>query len=72
MTEVHAAQVIGGAIGKSYSYIDWIIYDKEKFMSAFAQLKKQLDDKVELHYQSFGLNDRIEVVQGAPEDKKGE
>jgi hypothetical protein len=53
MEAVGAGQVIGGAIGKSYSYIDWIVYDKEAFEKAFAQLKKQLEDKVELHYRSF-------------------
>lgn len=57
MTQLHAGQVIGGAMGKSYSYIDWIVYDRTKFMKAFNQLKKQLDDKVELHYQTFGITE---------------
>ena len=28
ISKVHAGKVVGGAIGKSFSYIDWIIYDK--------------------------------------------
>lgn len=51
MSKIHAGQVIGGAIGKSYSYIDWIIYDEEIFLKAFESIKKQLD--VPLFYQKF-------------------
>lgn len=50
---LHCAKVIGGAIGKSYSYIDLILFDKEAFMAAFKQIQEQLHDKVELHYRSF-------------------
>lgn len=50
---LHCAKVIGGAIGKSYSYIDLILFDKDLFLKAFSQIQKQLHDKVELHYRSF-------------------
>lgn len=53
MTSVHAGKVIGGAIGKSFSYIDWIVFDQTAFRKAFARIKKQLDPKVELHYRTF-------------------
>ena len=53
MSKVHAGKVIGGAIGKSFSYIDWIIFDKQLFEKAFKQIKKQLDNNVELYYQKF-------------------
>lgn len=56
MNKVHAGTVIGGAMGKSYSYIDWIIYDKTEFTKAFEQLKKQVKDVVDLHYQPFFEN----------------
>ena len=42
-----------GASGKSFSYIDWIVYDKDVFMKVFNQLKKQLDESVELYYLKF-------------------
>ncbi len=51
MNKIHAGKVIGGAIGKSYSYIDWIIFDEEQFLKAFESIKKQL--KVSLYYQKF-------------------
>lgn len=50
---LHCAKVIGGAIGKSYSYIDLIIFDKDQFLKAFKQIQDQLKDKVELYYRSF-------------------
>ena len=53
VSKVHAGKVVGGAIGKSFSYIDWIVYDKDLFMKVFNQLKKQLDASVELYYQKF-------------------
>lgn len=63
MSSLHAGQVVGGAMGKSYSYIDWIVYDRSKFLKAFEQLKKQLDDKVELHYQAFGIEEEPRGMQ---------
>lgn len=54
MSGLHAAKVIGGAMGKSFSYIDWIIFDKKVFLQLFDQLKKQVEHIVELHYQPFG------------------
>lgn len=51
--KVCAAKVIGGAIGKSYSYIDCIVYDKTRFENAFNQIKRQFDKNVELFYQPF-------------------
>ena len=51
MTKIHAAKVIGGAIGKSYCYIDWIVFDKHRFIQAFNDIKKQLD--IKLYYQKF-------------------
>ena len=39
ISKVHAGKVVGGAIGKSFSYIDWIVYDKDVFMKVFNQLK---------------------------------
>ena len=53
MSKVHAAKVVGGAIGKSFSYIDWIVFDKDLFEKSFNQLKKQLNQSVELYYQKF-------------------
>lgn len=53
ISKLHVGKVVGGAIGKSFSYIDWIIYDKEGFLKAFNTLKKQLHKSVELHYESF-------------------
>lgn len=53
MSKLHFGKVIGGAMGKSFSYIDWIIFDQEGFLKAFDQIKKQLDAKVELHFQTF-------------------
>lgn len=51
MQAIHAGKVIGGAIGKSYAYIDWIVFDEERFLKAFENIKKQLE--VKLYYQSF-------------------
>lgn len=51
ISRLNVGKVIGGAIGKSYSYIDWIVFDKELFLKAFNQIKKQLN--IELYYQSF-------------------
>lgn len=53
LAPLHCANVIGGAIGKSYSYIDLILYDENLFKKAFAQIQSQLKDKVDLHYRSF-------------------
>lgn len=53
MEKIHAAQVIGGAMGKSYSYIDLIVYDIPRFEQAFEQLQKQLHDKVEMYFKPF-------------------
>ena len=49
----NVAQVIGGAIGTSFSYIDWIVYDVAEFDRMFQQIKKQFDQPIELHFQSF-------------------
>lgn len=46
-------KVIGGSIGKSYSYIDLAIYDSKVFTIVFNKIKRKLDDQVELFYQSF-------------------
>ncbi|ERK46663.1 hypothetical protein [Faecalitalea cylindroides] len=53
ISKLNAGKVIGGAIGKSYSYIDWIVYDKTNFIKALESAKKQLNKSVELHYESF-------------------
>lgn len=53
LAKVCCANVVGGAIGKSFSYIDLIIYDKERFIKAFKEIKKQLKSSVELNYESF-------------------
>lgn len=53
MSKLNLGKVIGGAMGKSFSYIDWIIFDLEGFEKAFEQIKKKLDPKVELHFQTF-------------------
>ncbi len=50
---LHCAKVIGGAIGKSFSYIDLIVFDKALFLKAFKQIQDQLHERVELHYRSF-------------------
>lgn len=54
ISALNAGKVIGGAMGKSYSYIDWIIFDKKTFMALFDQLKQKVAHIVELHYQTFG------------------
>ncbi len=56
LAPLHIGKVIGGAIGKSYSYIDLVIFDPLKFEKFFAQIQEQLKDQVELHYQSFGTD----------------
>lgn len=53
LAPLHCAKVIGGAIGKSYSYIDVVLFDQKMFGQVFAQIQSQLKDKVELHYRSF-------------------
>lgn len=53
LAPLHYAKVIGGAIGKSYSYIDVVLFDQKMFGQVFAQIQSQLKDKVELHYRSF-------------------
>lgn len=53
LSKLNVGKVVGGAIGKSFSYIDFIVYDKDRFTSAFNALKKQLKSSVELHYESF-------------------
>lgn len=53
ISKTHAGKVIGGAIGKSYSYIDWIVYDHDLFIQTLQSIKKQFDTNIELHYQSF-------------------
>ena len=53
ISKLNAGKVIGGAIGKSYSYIDWIVYDKTNFIKALESAKKQLNKSVELHYEPF-------------------
>ena len=52
-----AGKVIGGAIGKSYSYIDCIVFDKKRFMNAFNQIKKKFDSNVEIYYRSFSTSE---------------
>lgn len=47
------ARVIGGAMGKSYSYIDVAIFDRQEFDKLFARIQKQLRDNVKLHYSNF-------------------
>lgn len=39
ISKLNAGKVIGGAIGKSYSYIDWIVYDKTNFIKALESAK---------------------------------
>lgn len=53
LAPLHVAGVIGGAIGKSYSYIDLIVYSPKEFLRAFAQIQQQLKGKIELHYRPF-------------------
>lgn len=53
LMKLKVAKVIGGAIGKSFSYIDLIVYDKDSFLKAFSSIKKQLKTSVELYYESF-------------------
>lgn len=50
--ESHVASIIGGAIGKTYSYIDCIVYDKDKFDVLMNQIKKQVK-QVDLYVQPF-------------------
>ncbi|MGI6510847.1 MAG: hypothetical protein ACOX1W_00225 [Catenisphaera adipataccumulans] len=51
-TETQTANVIGGAIGKSYSYIDCIVYDKKRFVQIWKQIQTQIKE-VDLHYLQF-------------------
>lgn len=53
LAPLHCGKVIGGAIGKSYSYIDLILFDPAMFAKVFRQIQDQLKDKVELHYRTF-------------------
>lgn len=53
MAPLHCGKVIGGAIGKSYSYIDLILFDPNMFEKVFEQIKNQLKGQVDLHYRSF-------------------
>lgn len=53
LAPLHCAKVIGGDIGKSYSYIDLILFDEPLFQKAFAQIREQLKNRVDLHYRSF-------------------
>ena len=53
MTKIGAAKVIGGAIGKSYAYIDLIIYDTKSFKKALQNLQGQLSKNLAFHYQPF-------------------
>ncbi len=48
----HTAMLLGGAIGKSFSYIDWAVFDHDQFITLFNNIKKQFNE-VELFYQSF-------------------
>lgn len=50
---LHCAKVIGGAIGKSYSYIDLAVFDTAVFEKVFEQVQEQLKDKVEIYYRNF-------------------
>ncbi|MBF0579328.1 hypothetical protein IM774_05960 [Erysipelotrichaceae bacterium RD49] len=53
LAPLHYGKVIGGAIGKSYSYIDLILFDPAKFEQVFKQIQEQLKGKVELYYRAF-------------------
>ena len=53
MTKIGVAKVIGGAIGKSYAYIDWIVYDTKAFKKALQDLQGKLSENLTLHYQPF-------------------
>ena len=53
LAPLHYGKVIGGAIGKSYSYIDLILFDPAKFEQVFKQIQDQLKGKVELYYRPF-------------------
>ena len=53
MSSKNVGKVIGGAIGSSFSYIDWIVYDEIEFEQMKESIKKQFANKIELHYQSF-------------------
>ncbi len=48
----HVAHVIGGAIGKSYSYIDWVVYDKDQFEKLLKETKKNFKE-VDIFYRAF-------------------
>lgn len=52
LQEQGVARVIGGAIGKSYSYIDLIVFDPDRFNKVLASIKKQLTH-LQLYYQAF-------------------
>lgn len=53
MSKYHIGKVIGGAIGKAYSYIDWIVFDEDAFKRACNTVKEQLNKKIELEYRNF-------------------
>lgn len=50
---LHCAKVIGGAIGKSYAYIDLAVFDKKVFDGVFHQVQEQLKNQISIHYRSF-------------------
>ncbi|HIW18449.1 MAG TPA: hypothetical protein H9886_04890 [Candidatus Faecalicoccus intestinipullorum] len=47
------AKVIAGSIGKSFSYIDVIVFDREQFNLGLQKIQKKLDKQVKLYYQKF-------------------
>lgn len=48
-----SGKVLGGAIGKSYSYIDIIVFDKKRFENTLKKIQDKLDPSVKLYYQKF-------------------
>lgn len=53
LSKLGIANVIGGAIGKTYSYIDLIIYDGPSFKKALQNLQGKLAKNLTLYYQPF-------------------
>lgn len=52
LIQYKVGRVVGGAIGKSYSYIDCIVYDKKRFENLLNEIRSQIKE-VDLYYTSF-------------------
>lgn len=62
MSKLNLGKVIGGAMGKSFSYIDWIIFDLEGFEKAFEQIKKKARPESRTSFSNISRNDELRKI----------